>query len=219
MGSVPRAVFGLSRSHFPNEWLQADDEVYRTIKAASARFKLDNTEWEGGRGVTAEELAALAGVSRKSVMNLLSPKASGPFRTTPDGNIHAESAQRWLSSCADFRPSIWHFQEGMQLRRPNQEALIDGEPVFVSVAGDKTWFSPNQMDGGVFHVANGEQNDAFEDYWEALKFLSQAASPKWRTADEFGTWRTKTTRGWDRKARREIQNLIELRGGDVNSSR
>ena len=96
------------QSWFPHE-LGRDKEMELAIAAALARRKLDYPGSSGG--LTPEGLAALARVSRKSVMNLLAPSSGGALRLGPDGHIAIESARAWLLSRHDFRPSIWQQQE------------------------------------------------------------------------------------------------------------
>ncbi|AJC79805.1 hypothetical protein IE4803_CH02616 [Rhizobium etli bv. phaseoli str. IE4803] len=189
-------------------WLR-DEEAKRSFSAARARLKLDHPEWLAG--LSADEVAALAGVSRKSVMNLLAPKSGGTFQTRTDGSISVESARAWLEARPDFRPSIWHLQEDLSLARPGQKDFIDGDPVWVPVAKDGTWFSPEHaLPDGCFHVVcdNYREEQTFDDYWEALDFLSRATSPLWRCPDEAGRWHLKSTSRWDRKTRQEIQSKI-----------
>ncbi|MBP1885720.1 hypothetical protein [Sinorhizobium mexicanum] len=194
----------------PPSWLQ-DKEAKRAFAAARARQKLDHPEWHR-IGLSVEELAALAAVSRKSIMNLLAPKSGGILKTRADGSISVESARQWLEARPDFRPSIWHLQEDLPLRRPDQTDFIDGDPVWVPVTKEGDWFSPEHMlPDGYFHVActKYKQEKMIDDYWDALKFLSRAASPRWRCPDEAGRWYPRPASGWDRKTRQEIESLLE----------
>lgn len=183
---------------FPKEWIEKDEEVSRAIKAAWARTLLDDPNRT--YGLAAEELAALAGVSRKSILNLLSLKSNGPFEINPDGSIEIGSARQWLSGRAGFKPSI-------SVRRPNEE-VIDGDPVFVPM-DDGPWFSPEHALDGRFHVANGKQRKIFDDYWSALDFLSHARVPSWHYRDETGQLRQKVAHRWERKTRQEVERLIK----------
>lgn len=194
----------------PPCWLQ-DKEAKRSFAAARARRKLDHPEWHR-MGLSAEELAALAAVSRKSVMNLLAPKSGGVLKARADGSISVESARQWLEARPDFRPSIWHLQEDLPLRRPDQADFIDGDPVWVPVTKEGDWFSPEHIrPDGYFHVtcAKYKEEETYDDYWDALEFLSRAASPRWRCPDEAGRWYLKPASRWDRKIRQEIEDLIE----------
>jgi hypothetical protein len=57
-------------------------------------------------------------------------------------------------------------------------------------------------------VGNGNDEQKFDDYWNALDFLTRAASPRWRYADTTGRWRIKTAIGWERKSRKELEDLL-----------
>jgi hypothetical protein len=192
----------------------AEDEN-RTIRAARARRKLDQHE-----SVTSDELAALARVSRKSIMNLAAPGKGGVLQKGSDDQITGESAMRWLLSRPDFRRSIWQQQKNIHSSlyfqsKPTPSVL---EPLFVPVAGDGSWFSPAERHkrDGHYHVGNGDDEKHFDDYWTALDFLARAASPRWRYADTTGRWRIKMATGWERKAREEVEELLS-RNAEIGS--
>jgi len=190
---------------FPRHWV--DDRI---IIAAQAREKLDQNE-----SVTPDELAALARVSRKSIMNLAAPGKGGVvLQKGSDDQITSESAMRWLLSRPDFRRSIWQQQKNTRMSNrydlPKQVAPSVVEPLFVPVAGDGSWFSPaeRQQPDGHYQVGNGDDEKQFDDYWTALDFLARAASPRWRYADTTGRWRIKMATGWERKAREVVEALL-----------
>jgi hypothetical protein len=204
---------------FPRHWVNE-----RIIIAAQAREKLDQNE-----SVTPDELAALARVSRKSIMNLAAPGKGGVvLQKSLDDQITSESAMRWLLSRPDFRRSIWQQQKNLRISSrylPKQAAPSIVEPLFVPVAGDGSWFSPaerHQPDGH-YQVGNGDDEKQFDDYWTALDFLARAASPRWRYADTTGRWRIKMATGWERKAREEVEELLsrnaEMGSKDVKHAR
>ncbi|MEY9722162.1 hypothetical protein ABIA22_004716 [Sinorhizobium fredii] len=148
----------------PLQWLR-DEEAKRSLTAARARLKLDHPEWL--IGLSAEELAALARVSRKSVMNQLAPKSGGILATRADGSISVDSARLWLEARPDFRPSVWHLPEDLPLQRPDQEDFIDGDPVWVPATKDGNWFSPEDaLPDGYFHVtcAKHKKEETFDGY-------------------------------------------------------
>src|SRR5262249_44785054 len=146
-----------------------------------ARRKLDEHE-----SVTPDELAALARVSRKSIMNLAAPGKGGVVlqKASDAQKITSESAMRWLLSRPDFRRSIWQQQKNIELSPylRSQAAPSIVEPLFVPVAGDGSWFSPAERrhPDGHYQVGNGDDEKLFDDYWTALDFLARAASPRWR---------------------------------------
>lgn len=201
--------------HVPVRW-GGDEETERTVVAVFARSKLD---WGSTEGLTPEELADLAGLGRKNIVNLLAPAKRAPgmhgiLETDSKGRITVESARRWLLARPDFRPSIWQHQEGTPVQIPDSEALLEGDPVFVPVANDRSWFSPDQRsekDGRYYYlVASGDREERHDDYWTALDFLSRAASPRWRYRDSIGRWRMKNGTDWVRKTRQEIGALLEM---------
>jgi hypothetical protein len=208
-------IFHLILERFPPHWikLQTSDEdivpntqaMSRIITAAQARRKLDEHE-----SVTPEELAALARVSRKSIMNLAAPGKEGVvLQKSSDNQITSESAMRWLLSRPDFLRSIWQQQKNLHVSvHPKQGTPSIVEPLFVPVAGDGSWFSPAHQRDGHYHVGNGDDEKQFDDYWTALDFLTRAASPRWRYADTTGRWRIKRATGWERKAREEAEALL-----------
>jgi hypothetical protein len=194
----------------PPNWGQ-DEETEKTIKAASARAKIDHSV---SGGLTFEELGALAGVSRKSILNLLGRGSRAALQRNLDGLITVESAKRWLLARPDFRPSLWQEQKGTSTQ--HSEPSLIGEPLFVPVAADGSWFSPtnclrrdDQDDQDPhYYVANGDNEESYEDYWEALNFLARAASPRWRYTDATDRWRIKIASSWERKAREEVAALL-----------
>jgi len=196
---------------------ETQDRLSVTIRAAQGRWTLDhaverasNQTYGEGNGLTPEELAALARVSRKSIMNLLAPGSGGVLQSNPENRITPESAHRWLMGRPDFRPSIWQQQEGKSFWRPSPEASsIIEKPLFVPVARDGNWFSPtdqHQRDGQ-YYVGNGSEEEKFDDYELALEFLTRAASPRWRYTDTLGRWRSRTATGWERKGRDEVMSV------------
>jgi hypothetical protein len=201
---------------FPRHWVND-----RIIIAAQARWKLDQNE-----SVTPDELAELAGVSRKSIMNLAAPGKEGVvLQKSSDNQITSESAMRWLLSCPDFRRSIWQQQKtrisSQYLPKQADPSIV--EPLFVPVARDGSWFSPEerQQPDGHYQVGNGDDEKQFDDYWIALDFLLRAASPRWRYADTTGRWRIKMATAWERKAREEVEKLLaeQMESKKINHTR
>src|SRR5262249_48302683 len=194
----------------------------RIIIAAQAREKLEQNE-----SVTPDELAALAQVSRKSIMNLAAPGKEGVvLQKSSDDQITSESAMRWLLSRPKFRRSIWQQQKTIRISSrylPKQAAPSVVEPLFVPVARDGSWFSPaeRQQPDGHYWVGNGDDEKPFDDYWDALDFLRRAASPRWRYPDTTGRWRIKMATGWERKAREEVEKLLaeQMESKKINHTR
>ena len=122
LSAFGRGMFAAGWSLFGNETPDDNDiDDRRAIIAAFARQKLDPPI---DYGLTPDELAALARVSRKSIMNLLAPGSGGILQLDTEKLITPESASRWLLGRADFRPSIWEKQKGKSTWRPGSKILI-----------------------------------------------------------------------------------------------
>src|ERR1700730_363933 len=227
-------IFYFILERFPRHWIMPQtlfdegfvqpwaEDMSRIITAAQARRKLDEHE-----SVTPDELAALARVSRKSIMNLAAPGKGGVLQKGSGDQITGPSAMRWLLSRPDFRRSIWQQQKNIRFsdQLPKQATSSIVDPLFVPVAGDGSWFSPaerHQRDGH-YHVGNGDDEKQYDDYWTALDFLARAASPRWRYADTTGRWRMKMATGWERKPREEVEELLsrsaQMESENVNHTR
>jgi hypothetical protein len=206
----------LESGFVPRQW-GCDDEMEQTIIAALARQKLDYPE--RSEALTPGELAALARVSRKSVMNLVAPGKSGVLQKDANDRITVESARRWLLTRPDFRASIWQQQhEGKSSSAPRLEVSSIVEPLFVPVTRDGSWFSPtdrHQRDN-YYYVGNSDDEQKFDNYWAALDYLARAGSPRWRYADTAGRWRVKTAIGWERKSRQDVQDLLSRDGQTIS---
>ena len=201
---------------FPHEW--GGMEMEQTIAAALARRKLDHPHTR--EGLTPDELAALARVSRKSIMNLIAPGKSGVLQRDSAGRITTESARRWLLARSDFRPSVWQEQKDISVSHLKPESTATVEPLFVPVASDGSWFSPadrHQRDDH-YYVGNSDDERKFDDYWTALEFLIRAASPRWRYADATGRSRIKVAIGWQRRSRKDVEQLLAGQTGSEAST-
>jgi hypothetical protein len=208
---------------FPREW-GLDEKMEQTITAAFARRKLDHPEKT--KGLTPEELAALVCLPRKNIVNLLAPANRGVLKTVKTESqvlITVDSARRWLAARRDFRPSIWRHQSDISFPAPHSEPLINEDPIFVPIASDGTWFSPKDLNSrdNSYHVANGDREEKYQDYWAALEFLSHSKFPRWRYYDATDRWRMKTGTGddWLRKSRAEIELLLHAIRSATNSIR
>jgi hypothetical protein len=204
---------------FPHEW-GGDNAMEQTLTAALARRKLDHPSVGA---ITPEELAALVKLPRKNIVNLLAPKKRGILKADERGLIPVEIARSWLSTRRDFLPSVWQQQGNIPVPALDYESLLDDEPIFVPVASDGAWFSPNDRNqrDGCYYVASGEHEERFEEYWAALDFLGRARFPRWRYCDAAGRWRAKTGRGddWLRKSRSEIETLLQATSSQLSGPR
>jgi hypothetical protein len=195
---------------FPLEW--GGGAMEQTISAALGRHKLDFPEVGP---LKPEELAALIKLPRKNIVNLLTPVKSAILKSDTRGQISVESARNWLSRRDDFLASVWQQQQSdFAISAHHSEPLLADVPIFVPVASDGTWFSPNDRSerDGSYHVASGDREEKHENYWAALDFLLRAKFPRWRYRDAANRWRAKTGRGddWIRKSREEIEALMHV---------
>ncbi|QOW20229.1 hypothetical protein INQ41_04135 [Lysobacter ciconiae] len=79
------------------------EAIQRLSNAATARWELDR-----GEPIRVEQLAALAGVSEKTVRTATNPKSANPLPVTKSGYwtfIEAEDALAWLGRRKDFTPT------------------------------------------------------------------------------------------------------------------
>jgi hypothetical protein len=124
-----------------------------------------------------------------------------------------------LLARSDFRPSVWKYQDSVTGQPLESETSHMVDPIFVPVANDTVWFSPEHRSErkarlrqrgdqqGFYYVANGDHEESHQDYWKALDFLNRAELPRWRYSDG-GQWRTKNANGWIRKPRQEIEAFL-----------
>ena len=118
-----------------------------TIIAAVARSKLDFPQNDEG-GITPDELAALARVSRKSIMNLLAPSNRSLLAIEKEGRvtIGIESARRWLQDRPNFKSSCMAVSGRGDRRTSIFFGLLSvADPIFVPVGSDEVWFSPDHL--------------------------------------------------------------------------
>lgn len=186
----------------PDRWAQLDD-VVTTVAAAEARIHLDT-----GLNVTPEQLAALAGVSLKSIKNLLALKdGTSDFKVDANGEISRSAALHWLNGRPSFRSSLWQTDEAVREFEPQSEPAL-GEVVFVPVAKDGSWFDPvtcrNQRG---YTIGPKGAEIPIEDYDEALARLARMPTPYWRRPNSAGNWGIVAGTSWQRREVAEIEQL------------
>lgn len=82
--------------------------------AAQARLAIDR-----GSDITVPMLAALAGVSEKTIRMASNPNNDRPLKTVKDGSstfIRSEDALEWLGRRSDFKPTRYFVSEGIRPR-------------------------------------------------------------------------------------------------------
>jgi hypothetical protein len=193
----------------PTGWGEVS-EIKRTVLAAEARLRIDTD-----RGITPEQLAALARVSLKTIKNLLTPTGgSSELSLNESGEIPPSPALRWLAARADFKASLWQSApDGASL---NSKLTLNedlGEVLFVPVARDQTWFDPVHCKraGGYTIGAKGHEI-VVSDYREALGKLARVSVPHWRRPNDKGNWGIVAGVGWQRKPASELFKTEVERG-------
>jgi len=198
----------------PRDWM--GDEFAKALQAANTRFWIDFATRDAGAGVgsqrttpfqiTAEGLAALAGVSVKTVKNELAPSKQGGIRKDKDAAIRVDDAVRWLATRKNFRPTLWESAPGVS-EAPQLSSVHElSDAVFVPVAKDGTIFSPDlKQKDGCYHIGPYGGERAVESYAEALGALARMEPPMWRRPDASGRWRMTVGTEWKRTTRGELR--------------
>jgi hypothetical protein len=170
-------------SAVPDGWASLTD-IENCILAAEARFAIDT-----GKPVTANQLAALAGMQIKSFKNLLMPSSGSGLRESADGTIPAESALRWLLSRSSFKSSLWREAQATSDAVSEAEAELDDDIVFVPVDNEGNWFDPIVCRrAGTYTVGAKGHEVHVSDYREAVALLAKMKIPRWRRPNSKGHW-------------------------------
>jgi hypothetical protein len=171
----------------PEGWREEMPEAKRDLLAAEARWRLIS-----GEGVPLEGLAALAGISRKRIANLLSAQDTSlqveERVAERDGGgqtplISNASASAWLAAREDFWPTRLEGEEGTTERAA--ATIIDEEVVFVPVSKQGSAFLPDsaRLSSGGYRIGSKGYEIDVSDYWDALARLQKMAPPRWRTLE------------------------------------
>lgn len=181
----------------------------RTMEAALARFRaLDGVgESDPAKTIHISELASLAGVSEKTVRNMIAPASGSGLRVDANGGVPVGQAKQWLESRRDFRSSVWHLVENPGPVSPEEEAdnpVVEDEVLFVPVAKDGSAFTPGLERNGHFTVGRKGSETTVSDYRLALRYLQEMQRPTWRRPNEAGNWGIVTAVHWERKTAGEL---------------
>lgn len=201
-------------------WLVAIEEVMRipnidelpatkaTIGAAETRhFFVDGLGQTETTSVHIEGLAELAGVSVKTLRNMLAPSGGEGIHVGKDGRIPAAEARQWLEGRRNFRPSVWQLVEASDSDGADAEIpdpAMDEEIFFVPASKDGSVFSPDAERDGAYTVGAKGQEERIENYREALARLQVLDRPSWRRPTESGRWGLVTATHWLRKTASEL---------------
>jgi hypothetical protein len=180
-------------------------ELQRTVLAAEARRNLDFD-----RGVSIDQLSALARMAPKSLRNLLTPKSGdGDLRVDEHGVIAASVALRWIKKRDNFKSSVWMtVAADGPVYQPDTETI--DEVLFVPVAKDGSTFDPvTCRSGGGYTIGPKGAEQKIEGYFDALAILAKASTPFWRRPNAHGNRGIVTGVSWIRLDAAEIHKALK----------
>jgi hypothetical protein len=173
------------------------------VALARARLKVDQ-----GERLTMADIAMLLDVKEPTVVTNAHRKN---FASIEDGN-------RRYAEPADALP--WMIKQGyLPTRRSSAEAApaaaeapadarADDDLLFVPVARDGTWFSPECRSGGRYTIGAKGEEQKFTDYFEALAALVKMPTPRWRRANAEGNRGIVSGVRFDRIRRAELERAL-----------
>ena len=173
------------------------------VSLARARLKVDQ-----GERLTMADIALLLGVKEPTVVTNAHRKN---FTSVEDGN-------RRYAEPADALP--WMIKQGYgPTRLPTaeaaptatataQDAAAGSELLFVPVARDGTWFSPDCRSAGRYTIGAKGEEVKFTDYFEALDALVKMPTPRWRRANPVGNRGIVSGVRFDRIRRAELERAL-----------
>lgn len=141
-----------------------------------------------GRLISLEELSCLANVSLASVRNAVSLENESlkPIKSNGVTCIDAKCALAWLEKRNEFKPT----------RYGGSDMLGIGQ-ISVPVASDGSIFDYScALKRGGFKVGEKGNEQNFESYDEALKYLSDMKLAKWRRPNKSGNYGIVSAMRW-----------------------
>lgn len=172
--------------------------IKKIAALAEARAKIDQ-----GWPLMLNEMALLVGFNERSVM---SASSRNEFESQiRDGRrwVDAEEALKWLLP-RGYKPTQ---------SEPEPEALPDGKPeemVFVPVANDGTFFSPDCRIGRHFIVGPRGKERKIQNFLDALDALRKMPVAYWHRANSSGQWGLVRESTWHRVP---LRTLVDLPSG------
>lgn len=179
--------------------------IRQTLQAAECRWQLDH-----GQDVEQEQFAALARISPKTLKNLLTPSNDSGLKLNRENKIPGAAALAWLKARSDFKSSLW--RQARPDLEPTENSTADlGPVVFVPVARDGSWFSPDLCRAGHYTIGSKGAEESISEYETALVRLSRMATPRWRRPNDEGNWGIVAGIRWERRTAAEV-SLIQREG-------
>ena len=173
------------------------------VARARARLKVDE-----GERLTMADIALLLDVKEPTVVTNAHRK----------NFASVEDCHRRYAEPADALP--WMIKQGyLPTRRSSGEAALAAaeapanteagdEILFVPVARDGTWFSPECRSGGRYTIGAKGEEVKVTDYFEALSALVKMPTPRWRRANAEGNRGIVSGVRFDRIRRAELQRAL-----------
>lgn len=182
--------------------MDAASEFRTLMDAASGRAKLD--EIHEDIELKLDEIAALAGMTVKSVRNATTAKGKDNLAVDENGGVDPEEAERWLRNRRGFRGSVWHVEDDAEQIEPaNDNAHVDSV-VFVPMAHDGSTFSPDDQKGSVYRVGMTAEPEIYQSFDDALHALQHMKVPRWHAPRKRG-WTVYTADRWVRVPKEDMQ--------------
>lgn len=169
------------------------------VALARARLKVDQAE-----RLTMADIALLLGVKEATVVTNAHRKN---FASAEDGNRrYAEPADAlpWMVKQGYVPTKLPASEAAPTSTASVQEADVDGEMLFVPVARDGTWFSPDCRSGGRYTIGAKGEEVKFTGYFEALEALVKMPTPRWRRTNPIGNRGIVAGVRFDRISRAEL---------------
>jgi hypothetical protein len=193
-GAWEKGASDISLAYFHNGILS------ELASLAAARFKADT-----GERLTMGEIAQLLDVREATVVTNAHRK----------NFVSVEEDNRRYAEPADVLP--WMVKNGYRPTAKDANAT-ESEPqlktadkdnmLFVPVARDGTWFSPETSSGGRYTIGAKGEERKFVDYFEALKELVRMPTPRWRRKNTNGIPGIVSGVRFDRIQRAELDRAL-----------
>lgn len=196
-------------SEVPSDWLaQSDDskDVFSQILlAAEARLALDS-----GEDLSIDQVAALAGMERRSIQNALSRKDESGLKSNAAGMVAHGEALRWLGARRNFIETLTYRPNDSESDVPGDQESAEElrEYTFVPVTDDGVAFLPEMRRASGYQIGKYGQEVYVEDYFEALAQLQAMDVPRFRRPNVEGNWGIKNGTGWQRVAVDDLQAAV-----------
>ncbi len=173
------------------------------VALARARLKVDQ-----GERLTMADIALLLDVKEPTVVTNAHRKN---FTSVEDGNRrYAEPADAlpWMIKQGYLQTRLARGEAAPAAAETAANAKAGDDFLFVPVARDGTWFSPECRSGGRYTVGAKGEELKFTDYFEALAALVKMPTPRWRRPNANGKPEIVASVRFDRIRRTELERAL-----------